>query len=353
MGHHADDVFRPLRRIDGRWYFQRRLPLYWYATDLNKPPIGSRKMRWPGREPYEGGFHDLFPSWKEYWNAASRIAPVAPPAPLEKFIETMRRGHKPPSVRWSADDHPFDPVKLGDLDLPNRIVMAPMTRSRAGDGDVPTDLNVEYYRQRATAGLIVSEGTQPSANGKGYCRTPGIHTPSADRRLAQGHRRGPCRGRQDRAADHALRPDRRARRTRRPGAETVAPSAVRAAGQMFTDTAGMQDFDMPRALETAEIPALIAEFGQATVQRAGGRLRRGRAACRQRLSADAVPVDRDQHADRPYGGSAENRMPRRGRNAGGDGKGRRRRPGRHPHLPGRSVQRYPGRRSGRDLYRHC
>ena len=72
----------------------------------------------------------------------------------------------------------FDPVKLGDLELANRIVMAPMTRSRAGDGDVPTDLNVEYYRQRATAGLIVSEGTQPSENGKGYCRTPGIHTPA-------------------------------------------------------------------------------------------------------------------------------------------------------------------------------
>ncbi len=72
----------------------------------------------------------------------------------------------------------FDPVRLGDLTLANRIVMAPMTRSRAGAGDAPTDLNVEYYRQRATAGLIVSEGTQPSAAGKGYCRTPGICTPA-------------------------------------------------------------------------------------------------------------------------------------------------------------------------------
>src|SRR5574340_1850573 len=71
----------------------------------------------------------------------------------------------------------FDSVRLGDIELPNRIVMAPMTRSRAGDGDAPNALNIEYYRQRASAGLIVSEGTYPSPDGKGYCRTPGICTP--------------------------------------------------------------------------------------------------------------------------------------------------------------------------------
>jgi hypothetical protein len=54
-------------RIDGRWFFRRRLPCYWYASDLNKPPVGDMKMRWPGREPYPGTFHDLFPSWKEFW----------------------------------------------------------------------------------------------------------------------------------------------------------------------------------------------------------------------------------------------------------------------------------------------
>jgi len=82
-------------RVDGRWCFRRRQPLYWYATDLNKPPIGSRKMRWPGREPYEGSFHELFPSWKEFWarNGASET-PIAEPAPLEQFIETMRRGNE-------------------------------------------------------------------------------------------------------------------------------------------------------------------------------------------------------------------------------------------------------------------
>jgi uncharacterized protein (TIGR02246 family) len=83
------------RRVDGRWLFARRQPLYWYATDLNKPPIGSRKMRWPGREPYEGSFHDLFPSWKEYWDRGGPDdGPLASPAPLEQFIETMRRSNE-------------------------------------------------------------------------------------------------------------------------------------------------------------------------------------------------------------------------------------------------------------------
>ena len=54
-------------RIDGRWYFRRRLPCYWYATDLNKPPIGDNKMRWPDREQYAGAYHDLWPSWDEFW----------------------------------------------------------------------------------------------------------------------------------------------------------------------------------------------------------------------------------------------------------------------------------------------
>jgi len=70
----------------------------------------------------------------------------------------------------------FTPVSLGALDLANRVVMAPMTRDRAGPGDVPTDLMVEYYRQRTGAGLIVTEGVQPCPEGKGYWRTPGIYT---------------------------------------------------------------------------------------------------------------------------------------------------------------------------------
>jgi uncharacterized protein (TIGR02246 family) len=87
-------------RIDGRWLFRRRLPLYWYATDLNKPPIGATKMRWPDRDPYDGGYHDYFPSWKAFWDRAGPPeGPVAEPAPIDRFIETMRGGASEPSVK--------------------------------------------------------------------------------------------------------------------------------------------------------------------------------------------------------------------------------------------------------------
>ncbi|AGH50538.1 hypothetical protein G432_14095 [Sphingomonas sp. MM-1] len=88
-------------RIDGRWYFRRRLPCYWYATDLNKPPIGDMKMRWPGREPYEGTFHALWPSWKDFWaNPPQSDEPeVAEPAPLGEFLKRMRRDAADPRIR--------------------------------------------------------------------------------------------------------------------------------------------------------------------------------------------------------------------------------------------------------------
>lgn len=88
-------------RIDGRWYFRRRLPCYWYATDLNKPPVGESKMRWPDREPYEGAWHALWPSWEEFWRKPPRDdePEVAAPAPLEEFLAIMRRGEPEPKIR--------------------------------------------------------------------------------------------------------------------------------------------------------------------------------------------------------------------------------------------------------------
>lgn len=91
-------------RQDGRWFFARRLPLYWYATDLNKPPIGDNKMRWPGTDWAEGNFHKLFPSFAEFWaREGDDGSPVPEPAPLEKFLETMRRGAAAPRVKVRAD----------------------------------------------------------------------------------------------------------------------------------------------------------------------------------------------------------------------------------------------------------
>jgi len=89
------------QRIDGRWYFRRRLPCYWYATDLNQPPIGDNKMRWPDRERYDGAYHELFPSWKAFWRnpPQSDTPEVAAPAPLEEFLKTMRKDHPDPKIR--------------------------------------------------------------------------------------------------------------------------------------------------------------------------------------------------------------------------------------------------------------
>lgn len=89
------------QKMDGRWVFRRRLPCYWYATDLNKPPVGDNKMRWPDREQYSGAYHDLWPSWEDFWaNPPSDNDPeVAAPAPLEEFLTTMRRGAPEPKIR--------------------------------------------------------------------------------------------------------------------------------------------------------------------------------------------------------------------------------------------------------------
>lgn len=156
----------------------------------------------------------------------------------------------------------FSAVQLGDLALANRGVMAPMTRCRAGAHDEPTPPVAEYYRQRAGAGLIVTEGVQPSIHGKGYYRTPGIHDArqiDAWRRVTTGVRDAGglivmqlmhC-GRVGAAANKA------------PGAETVAPSAIRCRQDLYT-AGGMAPCPVPRALETHEIAGVIDEHVQAT-----------------------------------------------------------------------------------------
>ncbi len=151
------------------------------------------------------------------------------------------------------------PGSFGDIDLANRIVMAPMTRSRATvDGDA-TDLMATHYGARATAGLIVTEGIAPSEVGKGYCRTPvldGPHRLDGWRRVTDAvHAAG---GRIVAQAMHCGRVAHVANKA--PGAETVAPSAIRAEGAMYTDAEGMQPFDDPRALATDEVRAVVDEY---------------------------------------------------------------------------------------------
>jgi N-ethylmaleimide reductase len=157
----------------------------------------------------------------------------------------------------------FSPAELGRLELRNRIVMAPMTRSRAGEHDEPTDLVVEYYRQRASAGLIVTEGIYPSPDGKGYCRTPGLVTAAQVagwRRVATAvHERGGAIVAQLMHCGRITHAD-----NKDPASETVAPSAIPARGEMYTDTRGMQSFSAPRALLSEEIPGVVEEYRRAT-----------------------------------------------------------------------------------------
>jgi N-ethylmaleimide reductase len=152
----------------------------------------------------------------------------------------------------------FSPFTLGPLSLPNRIVMSPMTRNRS-IGNVPGGIVATYYAQRAGAGLIVTEGTSPSPNGLGYPRIPGIFSKEqvkgwkavADAVHGKGGRiflQIMHTGR----VGHPLNLP--------PGAEMVAPSAVAAAGQMYTDAKGPQPHPVPRAMAAADIRKAVEEF---------------------------------------------------------------------------------------------
>jgi N-ethylmaleimide reductase len=156
----------------------------------------------------------------------------------------------------------FTPVQLGRHTLQNRLVMAPMTRSRADDAGVPSDLVATYYAQRADAGLIVSEGVYPSAMGKGYVRTPSIESDvqeAAWKRVAEAvHARG---GRIFMQLMHA---GRISHPSLLPGAvEPVAPSAIKPKGQSLTAD-GPQDFVTPRALTKEEIAGVVGDYRRAT-----------------------------------------------------------------------------------------
>lgn len=162
----------------------------------------------------------------------------------------------------------FADYRLGDLSLKNRIVMSAMTRSRAVAGNVPSPLATTYYTQRASAGLIVTEATQVSAQGVGYIRTPGIHTPEHVRGWKAVtdavHRAGGLIFLQLWHVGRVSHPDFHG------GELPIAPSAIAAAGQVFTPN-GPKAMVVPRALDLAEIPGVIEQFhrGAANAKQAG------------------------------------------------------------------------------------
>jgi len=155
----------------------------------------------------------------------------------------------------------YDPIDLSGTPLANRIVMAPMTRSRAGRSGAPTDLAVEYYAQRASAGLIVTEGIQPSVAGQGYPDTPGLHSAEqiaawrkvTDAVHAAGGRIFAQLMHTGRIGHPSLLPD---------GLVNVGPSPVAAQGQVYTHE-GPLDFVTPRELTGDEVRATAGEFAAA------------------------------------------------------------------------------------------
>ncbi|PUE56550.1 alkene reductase [Limnohabitans sp. Rim8] len=156
----------------------------------------------------------------------------------------------------------FTPVQVGRYTLANRMVMAPMTRSRADDSGVPSDLTVMYYAQRASAGLIISEGVFPTAMGKGYGRTPGIETDeqvAAWKKVTDAvHARGGRIFMQlmhcGRISHPSMLPS---------GALPVAPSAIKPKGQVWTAT-GLQDMVTPHTLSVTEIAQVVEDYRLAT-----------------------------------------------------------------------------------------
>ena len=200
----------------------------------------------------------------------------------------------------------FSPLLLGDLSLPNRMVMAPLTRNRAGEGNVPTPLNAEYYTQRASAGLIITEGSQISPQGVGYPATPGIHSDEqvagwkqvTDAVRAAGGRIFIQLWHVGRISHPSLQPG---------NTQPVAPSAIRPQGEAVTYE-GMQAYETPRALTLEEIPGLVRDYATAA-----GRAREAGFDGVEIHAANGYLLDqflRDGTNLRSdsYGGGVENRM---------------------------------------------
>ncbi len=200
----------------------------------------------------------------------------------------------------------FTPLALGDMTLPNRIVMAPLTRNRAGEGNVPTDLNALYYRQRASAGLIITEASQVSPQGVGYPATPGIHT---DEQVAGWRKVTEAVHAEDgRIFIQLWHVGRISHPSLQPGNELpVAPSAIQPEGEAITYE-GMKPFVTPRPLELGEIPGVIADYAAAAQHAKDAGFDGVEIHAANGYLLDEFLRDGTNKRTDAYGGSVENRM---------------------------------------------
>jgi len=204
-------------------------------------------------------------------------------------------------------DNLFQPIKLGAIEAKNRIFMAPMTRDRAGPGDVPTDLMTEYYRQRASAGMIVTEGTQPSAEGKGYWRTPGIYRQEQIDGWASVaeavHAEGGKIVMQIMHCGRVVVPQNRGY-----DAAIIAPSAI-ACEEKVPGPDGVPVLPgTPTALEANQMPELVEKFAQAAKNARTAGLDGVELHCASGYLINQFLNIASNHRDDEYGGSVENRI---------------------------------------------
>ena len=199
----------------------------------------------------------------------------------------------------------FAPAILGSVALANRIIMAPLTRSRAAAGNVPHSLNARYYAQRASAGVIISEATQITPQGQGYPKTPGIHSPEQITGWQQVthavHQRG---GKIFLQLWHVGRISHPL--TQSDGGQPVAPSAIRPAGEIYTEQ-GMKPFETPRALSLAEMPGLVENFRQAAANAKEAGFDGVEIHAANGYLLDQFLRDGTNHREDAYGGAIENR----------------------------------------------
>lgn len=199
----------------------------------------------------------------------------------------------------------FQPIRVGELFLPNRIVMAPLTRNRASEGNVPTSLNATYYAQRASAGLIISEATQISPEGQGYIATPGIHSKAqiagwklvTDAVHAKGGHIVLQLWHVGRISHVSLQPG---------GIAPVAPSPIRAEAQTFVES-GFVDVSTPRALGLDEMPRVVEDFRQAAANAMEAGFDGVEVHGANGYLLDQFLRDKSNHRTDAYGGSIENR----------------------------------------------
>jgi len=200
----------------------------------------------------------------------------------------------------------FERVDVRDFHLDNRIVMAPLTRNRAGPGLVPGSLAAEYYRQRASAGLIIAEATQVSPQAQGYADTPGCYTEAqvvgwrkvTDVVHAEGGTIVLQLWHTGRVSHTSFQQD---------GQAPVGPSAIRANTKTFIGGAGFVDCSMPRALELGEIPGIVADFRHASLRALDAGFDGVEIHGAHGYLLDAFLRDGANHRTDAYGGSIENR----------------------------------------------